>query len=488
MKQSLHDRLITAFSFFAGAGIAASAIIGYGFVVPLAGSGYTVKQICVFMGLSAIAAGSYTGALVSNYKRNDKLLLLAVLIPGLLMLTLPLYTQLVESLSGPLNSILSIVLYGFFVLFLPMACISQVIPLTIAGLKGGAAGIYARKTGIVFSVVMMGAAFGSIAYTTWIIPMMGLIGASMVTGFLLAIIPAVQIFRQGWRKPGILAILMAIILPGVFIGSDRAHADSVFNTLNFSEHWTFNEASAKLNGAWFCDLNSNRQDSKSVVQSLLENCFPETEILLIGSSDGQSIRTCQQNNLNLTLLDSHQDLLWYHANQLNADKHLFVETQSPRTFLNSTAKQYDIVIIDQMRGDEIPSGIFTAESVMKIRSLLKPGGLGIIRLPHTNGEAIQWYGTRSLFKTIRSMGLFTEISKPYKNEPALLFFSGSRDAFDDRLEELEGIRYFPLDSIKVTEVRILTDNRPMLGLYYRTVMDSLRSKRSKISSEVQALK
>jgi hypothetical protein len=109
--------------------------------------------------------------------------------------------------------------------------------------------------------------------------------------------------------------------------------------------------------------------------------------------------------------------------------------------------------------------------------MLNPGGLGVIRLPDIEDDVIDCYGTVSLYKTIRTLGLFTEISRSGPNEPSMVFFSGSRDAFDDKLDEIRNLTYYPPDSMHVDEVRLLTDNRSFLDLYYRREMDALWNKR-----------
>lgn len=489
MKLNLHDRLLTFFSFFAGMGIAGCAMIGYGYTVPYAGAGFIVKQICLFMVLFAVAGGSLAGALVSEYKRNDKILLLSVLAAGVLVLLLPFYSNYAEKISLQLNGFAALVIYTALVLTLPIACISMVIPLTVAGLKKGDAGSYARKTGVVFAVIMMGIALGSMLYPMLIIPALGLIWSAIVTGFSLAIIPAIQIFRQGWRKPGILGILFVILLPGMLIGGGFTEKQRGVSLLDLDEQWQMKKAQLYLNGAPVSiGFDALPGDTARVLDNILENCFQESEILYIGPFSNTLVRLCAANNLRLTQLDVTG------LNTIDTTNSTFTRAGSlnspvePRVFLNSTSQQFDIIILDLMRGDAIREGLFSVEVFIRLRNLLKAGGLGLIRLPDIEGEAIHWYGVRSLYKTIRSLGLFTEVSKPTRSSPSMLLFSGSRDAFDDRLDEVPGISYFSQDSIQVQDVRILTDNRPMASLYFRHQMAMLRQERLASMSKVKALK
>lgn len=477
MKQLLHDRIITALSFFAGVGIAASALIGYAYIIPVSGSGYTVRQVCLFMVLLAVATGSLSGAFVSEYKRNDKVLLLSVLTSGMLLMLLPFYAGWIHNFTGGDLSLGGIIVYSFFILFLPVVSISHVIPLTVAGLKGGSAGIYARKTGIVFSVILLGIAVGSLTFSVWIIPAMGLLGTSLISGFLLAIIPAIQIFRQGWRKPGIFFILLALTLPAIMKGSGRISVLKNFDSSNLDENWVFSDGKILYNQNFFSlnDIKGKEEDATLI--RLLENSFPGTAVLMVGCGNGNLIKTCLKNKLQLTLTDVYPQLLKHQATTFIENNDLTILEEHPRVFLNNTVRQFDIVLIDLLRGDNVPDGIFSAEALIKVRGMLNPGGLGVIRLPDIEDDVIDCYGTVSLYKTIRTLGLFTEISRSGPNEPSMVFFSGSRDAFDDKLDEIRNLTYYPPDSMHVDEVRLLTDNRSFLDLYYRREMDALWNKR-----------
>jgi len=479
MKHTVHDKIITGFSFFAGMGIAAAALIGYGFMTPFWGSGFAVKQIYLLVIMAALATGSFTGAMVSEYKRNDKILLLSILASGLLILLLPFYASWINWIPGYGAGTAFALVYGFLVLYLPISCIAQVIPLTIAGLKVGSVGTYARKTGIVFAIVMLGIAFGSALYLWWLIPAFGLIGSAFLTGFLLILIPAIQIFRQGWRKPGIFSLTLAILLPFAYrlSGTESELEKARFNRI--SENWSFHSNRINLDKLWYVNLKTDSlQARESILHQILDNSFPGTEVLFIGCNDGSLLQTSAQNKLSAVFLDPHPDLIRHFKADFDSVKDFHFSFEKPRLFLNQKSKPFDLILIDLMRGEDIPAELYTAETFLSMRNRLKPGGLGIVLLPETPGNAAAWYGTRSLYKTIRTLGFFAELSHPQKNEPAMILFSGSRDAFDDRLDEMDRLTFYNPDSIQVNNVRILTDNRPFLDLYYSREMRQLRQFRA----------
>jgi spermidine synthase len=135
-----------------------------------------------------------------------------------------------------------------------------------------------------------------------------------------------------------------------------------------------------------------------------------------------------------------------------------------RRYINNCNKQYDLILFDLFRGEETPAHVFTAESIAKTRTMLKADGLILI---NTNGyyRGDIGKGTRSLYKTIRAMGLFTELYLTDKTEDRsnmIYFISNSHDVLNERIPEAISSRFINPDDIDVDDAVILTDRRPIL--------------------------
>lgn len=486
MRQHTHDRLVTAFALLGGIAISAILSLGYGFLIPFTGEGFLAKRIILLFILTGIAAGSYAGSLLSEYKRSDKVLLLVLFFSGVILMLLPFYSSKVYGLTGPLTTFRAMVFACIPVLWVPSILISSTIPLTISALKGGTAGLHARKTGIVFSVVITGAAIGSIAFPFYLIPLFGINGSAVFTGFLLSIYPAIQLFRLGWKNPGIVGMLISLILSSSYYlyGSNQIRMELDIRKLGPQYQESKDPNGNKqilLNGLWFAQETPIYNPKENMIfnnfiHGIMDTYFPGSNILLFGISDKMIPHEAKKNRFKLNVVEEEPFLIRKFLAEYDTSSGIKSTPDDPRKFINDCNDYYDMIFFDVFRGDEIPDHLFTAESFAKIRTRIKPDGIAVINVPGKISQDNEGF-IRSLYKTIRSLGLFTEVLDVQYSSNTLILFSGSRDAFENHLQAETKKFYYPLDSIKVNDAQILTDNRPLISLKGLSIMMHQRKER-----------
>jgi spermidine synthase len=193
--------------------------------------------------------------------------------------------------------------------------------------------------------------------------------------------------------------------------------------------------------------------------------FPkESDMLLLGLGGGVLAQNAISRGMHVDAIELDERIIEVSRKFFGLSDEVQVIQDDARHYINRTDKQYDLIIFDLFRGEETPAHVFTAESISKTRELLKPGGLVLINsngyYRHEIGK-----GNRSLYKTIRAMGMFTELYNTDSLEEKsnmIYLFSNSMDAFEDRVPDYIRDKFIPADSIDVKDAIILTDRRPVL--------------------------
>jgi hypothetical protein len=121
-------------------------------------------------------------------------------------------------------------------------------------------------------------------------------------------------------------------------------------------------------------------------------------------------------------------------------------------------------LFDLFKGEETPAHVFTAESIEQTMRILKPGGIVLINANgYYRGEIGK--GTRSLYKTMRAMGLYVELypTDSIEERSNMIYVaSNAFDAFEDKLPNYMQNQFIPHDSLHVEDAIVLTDRRPIL--------------------------
>jgi spermidine synthase len=202
----------------------------------------------------------------------------------------------------------------------------------------------------------------------------------------------------------------------------------------------------------------------NVIGDILEKFPKDSKMLVLGLGGGVIARDAIQKGIQVDAVELDQRIIEVSREYFGLDSAVRVFRDDARHYLNQCEEQYDLVLFDLFRGEETPAHVFTAESIDRTRKILKPGGLVMINANgYYRGDIGK--GTRSLYKTIRAMGLYVELypTGTQESESNMIYLaSNSRDTFDDFIPPYVQDNYIDSDSIDVNDAIILTDRRPVL--------------------------
>ena len=138
--------------------------------------------------------------------------------------------------------------------------------------------------------------------------------------------------------------------------------------------------------------------------------LPEKSNALILGLGGGTVANIFQNNLgfNVDAVELDERIAEVARDYFALGNNVNIIVDDARHYLEETQKQYDVIFFDVYRGELPPPHVFTLESLIKAKSLLKENGLIVVNF---NGflEGKTGRAARSIYKTLLAAGLETRI-------------------------------------------------------------------------------
>lgn len=482
MAQSLHNRLLLGLSFVEGGSLMATELMSARMLAPYFGSSLFVWATVLALTLGGLTIGYFLGGTISQHERKDKFLLITLLYCGVLVMIMPFVAQWILNFAHFLSFRDAVITSGLIIILPPVVGMGMVSPLVVANLDQSAE-TSGKRAGLVYAISTTGGITYTFLFGFYIIPFFGLIMPSIITGFVLGVIPAALIFKNGWKKPGVFALAL-LFTTGYHLWQKRLEAgvidvlfqqEGILGQVLVADLPVLHNDTIQTERTLFVNRviqtsyniknrRYNDHDYFNVTEDVLTKFPKDSKLLLLGLGGGVIASDAIKKGIRVDAVELDERIIKVARTYFALPDDVNVIKDDARRFINNTSNQYDIIIFDLFRGEETPAHVFTAESMSKTRELLKPGGLALI---NSNGyyRGDIGKGNRSLFKTIRAMGLFTEIYTTDSLEEksnSIFVLSNSRDAFENKIPSYVKDAFISKDSINIDDAIILTDQRPVL--------------------------
>jgi predicted membrane-bound spermidine synthase len=482
MKWSKHNLILLSLSFLEGGALMASELLSARMLAPYFGSSVFVWSAVLGITLGALALGYYQGGALSQNEKREKFLFLALLIAGCLLMIQPLNAQWILSASAYLSFYEGVALSALVIILPPIMFMGMVSPLMVATLDHSieSAG---KRAGIVYTVSTMGGIVFTFLYGFYIIPEFGIIIPSIVTGFLLALGPAYFLFKYGWKHSAFLLLALLVAIGGFWLLQKNSASlytvhyqkEGILGQVMVTDIPVVSNAKKQIERTLFVNriiqTSYNPQNDKfndfayfKNVGKIIDRCEKGSQMLVLGLGGGVIARDGFRKGFSVDAVELDQRIIEVAKKYFNLETGIRVYCDDARHYLNTCQKKYDIILFDLFRGEETPAHVFTAESINKTKQMLKPGGLVLINT-HGYYKNDIGKGTRSLYKTMRTMGLFVKLCPTEKTEAqSNMLFIGTNDlsAFEDKVPSSIIQTSIEEDALDLKSAQILTDRQPVL--------------------------
>lgn len=473
-------------SFLEGGTVMGTELLGAKMLAPFFGSSLYVWSSVMAITLGGLAAGYYTGGVLSTRKNPERNLYVVLLFATVFTALMPFVSQFALFLFGTRSLIPAVIASSLMILFPPVFLMGTVSPLIVRNItveedKAG------RAAGTVYAVSTLGGILATFLFGFYIIPVFGLTRPALFSGLLLGILPAVALIKKK-DKTGIIVsgVLLWVIFSQLQFNKNAAqyiHSDIkvVYESegllgqilvLDFPNDVYYSDSTlAGTNTRWlFVNRISQTMENPAARAEKGEeenftyvglidkaiDTFPVTrkKVLLLGLGGGSIAKTLSHHGCKVEVCELDKRITYVAKTYFELPESVTVYNDDARHFIRNCKNHYDVIIFDLFKGEETPSHVITTESLAEVKSLLNPGGMVFL-----NGfgffEGKRGKGMRSLYKTFVESGFDTRVlpTEPDEMQRNLLFIASRQKLPHDE-------RYFVVSTEQSDDAVVLTDDIP----------------------------
>lgn len=491
-------------SFLEGAAVMAAELFGAKMLAPYFGTSLYVWSSVLGVTLGGLAAGYFTGGVVSARKHNERNLYYVLLASSIFLIMMPVLAKEVVVHTAGSALLASILTAAIIFLFPPVFFMGMVSPLIVEcianpdatsrmQLNENASEVFmdkprasGRTAGTVYAISTVGGILSTFFMGFYCIPMYGLTKPAIITGILMGVIPFVKLVST---KNNSSFIFIPLVIGAVFFSFRDAQieAGSGVEILYSNEgllgqiivaDYPLYDGSKKIEGSQRM-LFVNRSTQTLVTMKNDEKSFFEyvhlisretematnQEALVLGLGGGSVANILTEKSMKVDAVELDVRMAEVAKKYFNLSAKVTVHVDDARHYLRNLVadttqhKKYEVIVLDAFVGEVNPHHLFTQEFFNELISVLADDGVFFINgNGYWKGDAGR--GMRSVCKTLLNSGFNVEIvptreEEDYRN----LVFIAQKSKTDVGVVTSAGIQ-----DLTLQEDLILVDEKPQLEI------------------------
>jgi spermidine synthase len=451
-------------SFIEGAAVMAAELCGAKLLAPIFGSSLYVWASVLAITLAALAFGYFFGGQITEKKNPSRSLYLILILASAFLLLMPVISYYVVPRISYLSFIPAVIISTVSLLFFPVFFLGASSPLFIFlqtkdNLTAG------KVSGTVYAISTAGGILATFLCGFYAIPELGLKMTLVIFGSILFI--ATLIFLKHKK------IVHTILFSGIIflnLQFTAAYSSAIFSSESILGRLEVQDVKTegkdlrflKINNIIQTEMNLASKKSVSEYVSLLDSITPQAMLdekaLVLGLGGGLTANLFRSKHYSVIGVEFDSRITDCAKNFFYLDPEVASINQDARFFINHCEEKFDLILADVFKAEEQPSHVLTAESLLKIKSMLTDSGLFFVNWHgYTRGELGK--GTSILFNTLKTAGFFVEmISHSSDENQRNVIFVVSRNS------HLKVSRYKIHDTLPHIGL-VNTDDHPLLEKY-----------------------
>jgi predicted membrane-bound spermidine synthase len=358
-----------------------------------------------------------------------------------------------------------------------------------------------EAAGFVYAVSTCGGVLATLITGFWFIPLVGISIPCILIGAVLLVV-AVIVLKPG-RKGAALLLLAAI--PSLFyVKATKETTSDKFDLVYYSEGILgqikvidfktskdgkpITTRSLLVNHNWQTWIDKDHPSfsflyytrfSRAIINSMAEN----SKVLLIGLGGGTVAKQLEQRGINYDAVEIDGRLPELAKSYFGLEEKGNIIIDDGRHFINKCDEKYDLIIIDALLGENVPSHLLSLECFQKLKTLLYPSGKIFIEFDGIEkGETGK--AQKMLYNTITSAGFdcqtFSSVPGAYDSD--IMYLAGADVVIADTITIDADAFYDYKGTMAEFEISlnnptkdIVTDNHQVLDYLLRKKMAYLRN-------------
>ncbi len=510
MPWKVAQKKLLVLSFFEGACVMVAELAGGKMLAPFYGTSLYVWASTLAVTLGGLTAGYYFGGELSRKalaERTRSLFLILCIAAGL-VIVMPVVANFVMQQTMSLSFLTGVVISQLLFLMPPILCMGMVSPLLISLIaENNNSG---KAAGMVYAISTMGGVIATLLTGFWLVPLIGISWPCTVTGGILFLL-TILILRP--QKKIAIGILVLLLFPSLYVIAGKQNTKtSKYNVLYQSEgmlgqvkvvdfEYTNKGNNARkiqtrvmlVNHNWQTWIDRNDKNFSFLyytrfTRAVISAMPAHSTALLIGLGGGTVAN--QLENYNVTYdaveIDGRLPML---AEKYFGLKKAVASTvvDDGRHYVNICKKKYDLVIIDALLGENIPSHLLSVECFSKIKKMLNDNGKICIEFDGIE-EGEDGKAQQMIYRSLQQAGLNCRVFTIIPGSPTddIMFVATKGVGMNYDTTEVLNDFYFNIpgnmkkfevtDILNVAGTQVITDDYPVLDIYLRNKMVAFREK------------
>ncbi len=523
---SIPQNRLLLVSFFEGSCVMVAELAGGKMLAPYYGTSLYVWASTLALTLGGLTAGYYIGGELSkrDLDKRQKTLFFTLAIASALVIVMPMLAKFIMQRTLDMSFLTGVIVSQLFFLMPPILGMGMVSPMLISLIaEKNDSG---KAAGLVYAISTLGGVIATLLTGFWLVPLVGITMPCIVMGSLLFLL-TVLILRP--KQKLALGVLLLLLIPSFFFfnNSQKPETDKYkilyhnegmlgqVKVVDFS-YTTRGQIKKDLdtrvmlvNHNWQTWIDKANPDFSFLYYTYFTNAvissLPKgSKALLIGLGGGTVARQMEHYDVDYDAveIDGRLPML---AEKYFGLKHAVANTvvDDGRHYINVCKKRYDLIIIDALLGENIPSHLLSVECFTKLQDLLTNNGKIFVEFDGIS-DADNGTAQKLLYNTIQKAGYNCRIFSSFPGKTNFDFMyvatKGKENSYDTA--QIKTDFYFPLvgqlntfeithliDKSKVVssiamqhnatpldiDVKgIITDDNPLLDFYLKDRMVAFR--------------
>ncbi len=487
-------------SFFEGSCVMVAELAGGKMLAPFYGTSLYVWASTLALTLGGLTIGYYVGGELSkrDLTGRQKALFLTLSIAAALVMVMPMLANFIMQRTMDMSFLTGVIISQLFFLMPPIMGMGMVSPLLISLIaEHNNSG---KAAGLVYAISTLGGVIATMITGFWLVPVVGISLPCIISGALLLLL-TILILRTGKKIIG--AALALLIVPAFFFYNSRDKEQTEkYKTLYHTEgimgqvkvvDFTYTDSKRGIdipsrvmlvNHNWQTWIS--RQDKNfsflyytHFTHAVISSMPKGSRALLIGLGGGTVALQLEKYNVSYDAVEIDGRLPKL-AEQYFGLKKAVANTvvDDGRHYINVCKKRYDLIIIDALLGDNIPSHLLSKECFTKLKDLLTNDGKIFVEFDGID-DGDDGTAQQLLYNTIKEADYSCRIFSSYPGKVSfdMMFVATKNKENNYDTAQIVTDSYYPipgkLSQFEITTMltnpstAIITDNYPVLDFYLK---------------------
>ncbi|MCB0699644.1 MAG: fused MFS/spermidine synthase [Chitinophagales bacterium] len=490
------QQLLLALSFVEGACVMVAELAGGKMLAPFFGSSLYVWASTLAITLGALTLGYYIGGEWSKLEQDKrkKRLFMVITIASAMVIIMPVWANMIMSKTIEMSFLSGMILSQILFLLPPIMGMGIVSPMIISLLAETRES--GKAAGLVYAISTFGGVLATLLTGFWLVPILGIAIPCVVIGTMLFLL---NIYVLRPQKKTAIAGLVAIIIPSAMFIYNTRHTDTdKYDVLYHSEGMlgqvkvmdfpyslkgqVMKTRCMLVNHNWQTwvkteDANFSMLFYTRFSKAIISTMPKDSKALLIGLGGGTVAKQLENHNVDYDAVEIDGRLPEI-AERFFGLEHAVDNTtiDDGRHYVNVCKKKYDLIILDALLGDSVPSHLLSLECFNKLKDLLNPDGKIFIEFDGYE-DGSEGVAQQLLYNTIVKAGYkcqpYTSFPGHTKTDIMYVATLGESNHYDTA--QVVGDFYYPLSGplsnfetvLNTTTTAFISDDYPVVDFYLK---------------------